>query len=153
MKRILIKLIQREAINNIEELINITSLFFGNEDEKLINLVQELADILHKVKNRCAELRGTETLHSIPRSGRVINTKPSLSLIVLELKARVPVLEKMSRKTPPKHLTEEKKKVEEAKVELVRVRAELEEREADLKDLNELLEKRHKERKSTHANT
>lgn len=65
------------------------------------------------------------------RSGRLINRRAWLGSQIVQLKERVRDLEKLSRRTPPKTLLAECRRVEEAKGRLVQTQALLAEFEAE----------------------
>ena len=60
-----------------------------------------------------------------------INRRAYVGSQVVRLRQRIPELEKLSRRTPPGHLREERARVERAKADLVEARALLEAYEAE----------------------
>jgi len=76
----------------------------------------------------------------VPDCGRMINQWASLGAQIVQLNARIPELEKLSRRTPPKTLVEEKKKVEAAKINLEICRKQLAVAEPELERLRIALE-------------
>lgn len=67
--------------------------------------------------------------------GRRINRKAWLGSQIVSLKERIPALEKLARKTPPKTLLTEWDRVKQAKVQLESARAQLAEYENELKGI------------------
>ncbi len=61
---------------------------------------------------------GCRCLCHVPDKGTLINRLASAGSRIVALRARIPELEKLSRRTPPRTLLDERKKVEEAKVML-----------------------------------
>lgn len=67
--------------------------------------------------------------------GHRINRRATLGMLVTNLHQRIPELEKLARKTPPKTLLSEVRKVEAAKLCLPQLRTELETLEKELNTL------------------
>lgn len=57
--------------------------------------------------------------------GKLMNEKAWFASQIVSLRVRIPQLEKEARRTPPKTLVAERKKVEDAKVALVRAKEDL----------------------------
>ncbi len=57
--------------------------------------------------------------------GKLLNQKAWFGSQIVSLRERIPQLEKLARKTPPKTLVAERKKVEDAKVALVKAKEDL----------------------------
>ena len=70
--------------------------------------------------------------------GRAMNTRASVGAEIATLRERIPHLEKVSKKTPPKHLTSARKLVEDAKVALEVCKKRLPEAESEYQELCQL---------------